>query len=83
MHTYTHIHTHEHTHTHTYTPYTHTSSNVVFPAAGMDSFVAGVEGGGAAETAQEKLKQAEKLIAELNETWEDKLKRTEAIQKER
>ena len=34
-------------------------------------------------TAQEKLKEAEKLIAELNETWEEKLKKTEAIQKER
>ena len=34
-------------------------------------------------TAVEKLKEAERLIAELNETWEDKLKKTEAIQKER
>ena len=34
-------------------------------------------------TAIEKLKEAEKLMAELNETWEDKLKKTEAIQKER
>ena len=55
--------------------------------AGMDSFVSGVEGGKGSEEetilAREKLKQAEKLIAELNETWEEKLKRTEAIQKER
>ena len=34
-------------------------------------------------TAVEKLKEAERLMAELNETWEDKLKKTEAIQKER
>ena len=34
-------------------------------------------------TAVEKLKEAEKLMAELNETWENKLKRTEAIQRER
>ena len=34
-------------------------------------------------TAVEKLKEAERLIAELNETWEDKLKKTETIQKER
>ena len=27
--------------------------------------------------------ESERLIAELNETWEDKLKKTEAIQKER
>ena len=45
----------------------------------------GMMGSGQEETitAQEKLKQAEKLIAELNETWEEKLKKTEAIQKER
>jgi hypothetical protein len=52
----------------------------------MDSYVVGAEGGGAGTetiSAKEKLKQAEKLIAELNETWEDKLKKTEAIQKER
>ena len=34
-------------------------------------------------SAREKLKEAEKLMAELNETWEDKLKKTEAIQRER
>ena len=34
-------------------------------------------------TAVEKLKEAERLMAELNETWEDKLKKTEAIQRER
>ncbi len=53
--------------------------------AGMDSYMAGMEGGEEDGTisAREKLKQAEKLIAELNETWEDKLKRTESIQKER
>ncbi len=44
--------------------------------------------GGGAETeevasAREKLKVAEKLMAELNMTWEDKLKKTESIQKER
>ncbi len=33
--------------------------------------------------AVEKLKEAEKLMAELNLTWEEKLKKTEAIQKER
>lgn len=31
----------------------------------------------------EKLKISEKLIAELNETWEEKLKKTEAIKQER
>ncbi len=53
----------------------------------MDSLIGGVDGGvdnkGGTISAQEKLKEAEKLIAELNETWEDKLKKTEAIQKER
>ena len=34
-------------------------------------------------TAVEKLKEAERLMAELNETWEEKLKKTEAIQRER
>ena len=31
----------------------------------------------------ERLKEAEKLISELNETWEEKLKRTEQIRIER
>ena len=34
-------------------------------------------------TAKEKLKEAEKLISELNMTWEQKLKKTQEIQKER
>jgi kinesin family protein 1 len=34
-------------------------------------------------TASEKLKEAERLIAELNESWEEKLTRTHQIQKER
>ena len=50
-------------------------------------FMMGGEGGGAESeevvSAREKLKEAEKLMAELNMTWEDKLKKTEAIQKER
>ncbi len=29
------------------------------------------------------VKESERLMAELNETWEDKLKKTEEIQKER
>ena len=35
------------------------------------------------ENAIEKLKEAEKLISELNETWEEKMKRTEKIRVER
>ena len=31
----------------------------------------------------EKLKETEKLISELNETWEEKMKRTEKIRVER
>ena len=31
------------------------------------------------EDAIERLKESEKLICELNETWEDKLKKTEQI----
>lgn len=39
-----------------------------------------IEGG---EDAIERLKESEKLIAELNESWEEKLRRTESIRKER
>ncbi|KAL2079410.1 hypothetical protein ACEWY4_025154 [Coilia grayii] len=35
------------------------------------------------EEAVERLKETEKIIAELNETWEDKLRKTEAIRLER
>uniref|UniRef100_A0A672N9Q0 Kinesin-like protein n=1 Tax=Sinocyclocheilus grahami TaxID=75366 RepID=A0A672N9Q0_SINGR len=35
------------------------------------------------EEAIERLKETEKIIAELNETWEEKLRRTEAIRMER
>nr|XP_046156953.1 kinesin-like protein KIF1A isoform X6 [Oncorhynchus gorbuscha] len=35
------------------------------------------------EQAIERLKETEKIIAELNETWEEKLRRTEAIRMER
>ena len=63
------------------------SHDVCLSVAGMDSYVVGGGDRGADTeetiTAREKLKQAEKLIEELNETWEDKLKKTEAIQKER
>lgn len=54
-------------------------------SAGKGQHVVGGEGGGSEEmiSAQEKLREAEKLMAELNETWEDKLKKTESIQKER
>lgn len=37
----------------------------------------------ASENAMEQLQESEKLIAELNETWEEKLKRTEAIRLQR
>uniref|UniRef100_A0A3B4AQR0 Kinesin-like protein n=1 Tax=Periophthalmus magnuspinnatus TaxID=409849 RepID=A0A3B4AQR0_9GOBI len=37
----------------------------------------------ASEEAIERLKETEKIIAELNETWEEKLRRTEAIRMER
>ena len=37
-----------------------------------------IEGG---EDAIERLKESEKLIAELNESWEEKLRKTEAIRK--
>jgi len=43
----------------------------------------GVAEGEEVVTAREKLKVAEKLMAELNMTWEEKLKETESIQKER
>jgi kinesin family protein 1 len=36
-----------------------------------------------ATNAQEQLQASEKLIAELNETWEQKLKKTEKIKIER
>ncbi|XP_055332251.1 kinesin-like protein unc-104 isoform X2 [Paramacrobiotus metropolitanus] len=36
-----------------------------------------------AEDAMERLKESEKLIAELNETWEEKLRRTEDIRLQR
>ncbi|XP_041378535.1 kinesin-like protein unc-104 isoform X3 [Gigantopelta aegis] len=39
-----------------------------------------IEGG---EDAMERLKMSEKLIAELNESWEEKLRKTEAIRKDR
>nr|XP_034337468.1 kinesin-like protein unc-104 isoform X9 [Crassostrea gigas] len=35
------------------------------------------------ENAIERLQMSEKLIAELNESWEEKLRRTEAVRKER
>jgi len=35
------------------------------------------------EEAIERLKESEKIIAELNETWEEKLRKTEAIRMER
>lgn len=35
------------------------------------------------EEAMERLQETEKIIAELNETWEEKLRRTEAIRMER
>nr|XP_021326561.1 kinesin-like protein KIF1A [Danio rerio] len=35
------------------------------------------------EEAIERLKETEKIIAELNETWEEKLRRTEAIRMDR
>ena len=35
------------------------------------------------EDALERLKLSEKLILELNETWEEKMRKTEAIRKER
>ncbi|KAG7272490.1 hypothetical protein CRUP_005962 [Coryphaenoides rupestris] len=37
----------------------------------------------ASEEAIERIKETEKIIAELNETWEEKLRRTEAIRMER
>lgn len=39
-----------------------------------------IDGG---EDAMERLQMSEKLIAELNESWEEKLRKTEAIRKER
>ena len=39
-----------------------------------------VDGG---EDAVERLQMSEKLIAELNESWEEKLRKTESIRKER
>ena len=39
-----------------------------------------IEGG---EDAMERLQLSEKLIAELNESWEEKLRKTELVRKER
>jgi kinesin family protein 1 len=39
-----------------------------------------VDGG---EDAVERLEMSEKLIAELNQSWEEKLRKTEEIKKER
>lgn len=39
-----------------------------------------IEGG---EDAVERLEMSEKLIAELNQSWEEKLRKTEEIKKER
>lgn len=39
--------------------------------------------GSSAEMAVDQLQASEKLIAELNETWEEKLKRTEQIRVQR
>ena len=65
-------------------------SSCMFSGLGASSLGGGGIGGGSLPvateeqiTAVEKLKEAERLIAELNETWEDKLKKTETIQKER
>lgn len=35
------------------------------------------------QDAIERLKMSEKLISDLNETWEEKLRKTESIRKER
>jgi len=42
-----------------------------------------LDGGGSSEDAMERLALTEKLILELNETWEQKMKRTEQIRQER
>lgn len=39
-----------------------------------------IDGG---ENAMERLKMSEKLISELNETWEEKMRKTESLRKER
>jgi kinesin family member 1 len=39
--------------------------------------------GDASEDTAERLRMSEKLISELNETWEEKLTKTELIRKER
>lgn len=44
----------------------------------VDSFTMG-DG----EDALDRLKESEKLIQELNETWEEKMRKTEAIRRER
>ena len=47
-----------------------------------DSYNAGALGDGG-EDALDRLKESEKLIQELNETWEEKMRKTDAIRKDR
>uniref|UniRef100_A0A8C2CNT8 Kinesin family member 1C n=1 Tax=Cyprinus carpio TaxID=7962 RepID=A0A8C2CNT8_CYPCA len=68
-HTHTHIHIHRHTHTHTHT---HTQTHTSFNGEMITN-----------EEAVERLKETEKIMAELNETWEEKLRKTESIRLER
>ncbi|XP_055966939.1 kinesin-like protein KIF1B isoform X3 [Sorex fumeus] len=57
------------------------SSQVGFPSASsIQERIMSTPGG---EEAIERLKESEKIIAELNETWEEKLRKTEAIRMER
>uniref|UniRef100_A0A671MBC9 Kinesin-like protein n=1 Tax=Sinocyclocheilus anshuiensis TaxID=1608454 RepID=A0A671MBC9_9TELE len=62
-------HTHSLTHSHTQT---HTHTHKEFQGEMITN-----------EEAVERLKETEKIIAELNETWEEKLRKTESIRLER
>ena len=76
--THTHTHTHAHTHAYMCTQIGLGSSSLGQGRGSSLAFTTEEE-----ITVVEKLKEAEQLMTELNETWEDKLKKTEAIQKER
>uniref|UniRef100_A0A8C5CNX8 Kinesin motor domain-containing protein n=1 Tax=Gadus morhua TaxID=8049 RepID=A0A8C5CNX8_GADMO len=64
-----HTHTHTHTRAHTHT-HTHEGEEPITQTISK-------------EEAAERLLETEKIIAELNETWEEKLRKTESIRFER
>uniref|UniRef100_A0A8B9VJA4 plus-end-directed kinesin ATPase n=1 Tax=Anas zonorhyncha TaxID=75864 RepID=A0A8B9VJA4_9AVES len=64
-------------------PQSHPVSSLSSRAASVASLHERIMFAPGSEEAIERLKETEKIIAELNETWEEKLRRTEAIRMER